>query len=109
MSLEEFWHQQAEWSQATFGADTERGPAGPLKHLRKEIEEVLADPTDLIEYVDLQFLVFDAARRAGFTYPQFEAACFHKLEVNRSRRWQKPTTDEPVEHVREDAYSQAVE
>ena len=29
----EFAKAQAEWSQATFGLDSERGPVGPLKHL----------------------------------------------------------------------------
>ena len=29
--LKSFWAAQSEWSQRTFGTDTERGPAGPLK------------------------------------------------------------------------------
>ena len=36
---QQFWDQQAEWSRATFGSDTERGPLGPLKHLEKEAKE----------------------------------------------------------------------
>lgn len=118
MSLEQFWYAQAEWSQATFGSDKERGPAGPLKHMAKEVKEAIAevaagdacvDETDkkihrhelLIELVDLQFLIFDATRRAGFGYGQLVAGCTQKLEINKNRQWQKPTTDEPVEHVRD--------
>jgi hypothetical protein len=62
-----FAKEQAEWSRATFGSDTERGPVGPLKHLAKEVEECLAKPSDRMEYADLQ---------------------------------SRPTSDDPVEHVR---------
>ena len=98
--LNEFWVELSEWSQATFGADGERGPIGPLKHLAKEVQEALADPGDLIEYADLLFLVFDATRRAGFSFEDLLAACWRKLAINRARTWPKPSSDEPVEHVR---------
>lgn len=101
-TLRMFWHSQAEWSRATFGSDTERGPQGPLKHLAKEVQECLADPSDLMEFVDMQLLIFDAARRAGFTFEQLVKGCWEKLEVNKARKWQKPTTDEAVEHVRDE-------
>lgn len=114
---QEFWKQHSEWSQATFGTDTERGPIGAAKHLRKEVDEVLAeldlqqrsdDPADpsmredlLEEFADCLFLLFDAARRAGFDYLNLMSKAFWKLDKNRKRVWQKPTKgDEPVEHVR---------
>lgn len=96
-----FWNAQAEWSRATFGSDAERGPLGPLKHLAKEVNEVIKDPTDLIEYADLLFLVCDATRRAGFTYDQLIEASWSKLAINKARQWQKPIRgDEAVEHDR---------
>lgn len=101
LTLEDFFHAQAAWSQATFGKDSERGPAGPLKHLAKEVKEALANPTDLMEYVDLQFLVFDALRRAGFTLEQLRHGCNVKLKINQARQWPKASSDEPVEHVRD--------
>lgn len=100
LSLAEFWDAHAEWSQATFGTDAERGPVGPLKHLAKEVQEALSDTSSLEEYADLLFLVFDATRRAGFTYEDLRAAVNGKLKVNMARKWNKPTSDEPVEHVR---------
>lgn len=100
--MESFWNAQAEWSRATFGSDTERGPQGPLKHLRKEVDEVLANPHDLEEYADLLFLVFDATRRAGFSYLDLDNAAWMKLEKNKQRVWSKPTTDDPVEHIRDE-------
>jgi len=101
-SLTMFWYELSNWSQNTFGSDQVRGSQGPLKHLAKEINEVLADPTDLEEYADLLFLVFDATRRAGFTFAELSEACFAKLEKNKARKWPTPTSDEPVEHIRDE-------
>lgn len=53
--------EHAEWSQATFG---NVGPVGPLKHLSKEALEAAAEPGDLSEWADMQFLLWDAQRRA---------------------------------------------
>lgn len=99
-TLEEFWRAHSEWSQATFGTDAERGPRGPLKHLLKEAQEALDDPGDVIEIIDCLFLVFDAARRAGLAYQMMVDLAFHKLEINKARKWPTPTSDEPVEHDR---------
>ncbi len=97
-----FWKAHSQWSQATFGSDSERGPTGPLKHLAKEVNEALANPSDISEFADLVFLSFDAARRAGFTYDELVAAAWAKLEVNKARKWAPPTKgDEAVEHVRD--------
>ncbi|EIS6415754.1 DUF550 domain-containing protein, partial [Salmonella enterica] len=54
--------EHAEWSDATFG---DVGPIGPLKHLSKEALEAAAEPDDLSEWADMQFLLWDAQRRAG--------------------------------------------
>jgi predicted house-cleaning noncanonical NTP pyrophosphatase (MazG superfamily) len=101
-TFEDFWRHLSDWSQATFGSDSDRGPVGPLKHLAKEVQECLEDPTDLEEFVDLQFLVFDAARRAGFTLPQLVQALWKKLDKNRQRKWGPPTANEAVEHIRDE-------
>lgn len=101
--MRRFWDEQSLWSQATFGTDSERGPAGALKHLEKEAREAKAenDPKKRsVEIADCLFLVFDAARRHGMTYDDLVGTAFGKLAVNRARKWTKPTTDEPVEHDR---------
>ena len=96
-----FWREQSHWSQATFGADSERGPVGPLKHLAKEVQEALANPTDAEEYADLFILTCDAARRSGLSLMGLLELVQKKLEKNQGREWQKPVNpDEPVEHVR---------
>ena len=113
---QKFWNEQSEWSQATFGTDTERGPLGALKHLEKEAKEAqrevekiqriqsntdssIADSLNT-EIADCLFLTFDAARRAGMTLDSLLDTAFRKLEINKQRKWNKPTSDEPVEHVR---------
>lgn len=106
----DFVAQQAEWSQATFGTDLERGPIGPLKHLAKEVQEALANINDEMEYVDCFFLTLDAARRKGMTAKRLLDLSFKKLEINKKRKWNKPTSDDPVEHDRtsEDSREQAI-
>lgn len=93
--------QQAHWSRETFGSDAERGPIGPLKHLAKEAVEAQQNPTDPSEYADCLILTLDASRRAGIGAVALLRHAIAKMAVNKSRAWPKPTSDEPVEHVRE--------
>ncbi|KSW91306.1 hypothetical protein APT74_26120 [Klebsiella pneumoniae] len=88
----------AEWSQATFG---NVGPVGPLKHLSKEALEAAAEPGDLSEWADMQFLLWDAQRRAGITDEQITQAMIDKLAVNKQREWPEPKDGEPRLHIKE--------
>ncbi|EMJ6502190.1 DUF550 domain-containing protein [Klebsiella pneumoniae] len=90
--------EHAEWSQATFG---NVGPIGPLKHLSKEALEAAAEPCDLSEWADMQFLLWDAQRRAGITDDQITQAMIEKLEVNKQREWPEPKDGEPRLHIKE--------
>ncbi|SBY74685.1 Eaa1 [Klebsiella pneumoniae] len=87
----------AEWSQATFG---NVGPVGPLKHLSKEALETAADPDDLSEWADMQFLLWDAQRRSGITDEQITQAMIDKLAVNKQREWPEPKDGEPRLHIK---------
>lgn len=87
----------AEWSQATFG---NVGPVGPLKHLSKEALEAAAEPGDLSEWADMQFLLWDAQRRAGITDEQITQAMIEKLAVNKQREWPEPKDGEPRLHIK---------
>lgn len=91
--------EQAEWSQATFGLDKERGPLGALKHLEKEAKEAQENPTDASEYADCFLLILDAARRAGFSPLELISHAQQKLEINKARKWSVPQKDMPVEHL----------
>lgn len=90
--------EHAEWSQATFG---NVGPIGPLKHLAKEAMESAAEPDDLSEWADMQFLMWDAQRRAGITDEQITQAMIEKLAVNKQREWPEPKEGEPRMHIQE--------
>ncbi|ENV7097824.1 DUF550 domain-containing protein [Salmonella enterica] len=90
--------EHAEWSYKTFG---DVGPIGPLKHLSKEALEAAAEPDDLSEWADMQFLLWDAQRRAGITDEQITQAMVEKLAVNKQRQWPEPKDDEPRLHIKE--------
>lgn len=90
--------EHAEWSQATFG---NVGPVGPLKHLSKEALEAAAEPGDLSEWADMQFLLWDAQRRASITDEQITQAMIDKLAVNKQRSWPEPKDGEPRLHINE--------
>ncbi len=94
--------EHAEWSKSTFG---DVGPVGPLKHLSKEALEAAAEPGDLSEWADMQFLLWDAQRRAGITDEQITAACIEKLAINKQRQWPEPQDGEPRLHIRSEGES----
>lgn len=91
--------RHAEWSQATFG---DVGPVGPLKHLSKEALEAAEEPDDLSEWADMQFLLWDAQRRAGISDGEITAAMEEKLKVNMERQWPEPKDGEPRQHIQND-------
>ncbi|GJK07362.1 hypothetical protein TUM17574_57540 [Klebsiella pneumoniae] len=95
---EQVRREHAEWSQITFG---NVGPIGPLKHLSKEAQEAAAEPGDLSEWADMQFLLWDAQRRAGITDEQITHAMIEKLAVNKLREWPEPKDGEPQLHIKE--------
>lgn len=95
---EQIRREHAEWSDATFG---DVGPIGPLKHLSKEALEAAAEPDDLSEWADMQFLLWDAQRRAGITDEQITRAMVEKLAVNKQRERPAPKDGEPRLHIKE--------
>ncbi|HCI8112660.1 TPA: DUF550 domain-containing protein [Klebsiella pneumoniae] len=102
---EQVRRQHAEWSQATFG---NVGPVGPLKHLSKEALEAAAEPGDLSEWADMQFLLWDAQRRAGITDELITQAMIDKLAVNKQRKWPEPKDGEPRLHIKSQPATQEV-
>ncbi|HBS6876034.1 TPA: DUF550 domain-containing protein [Klebsiella pneumoniae] len=105
MDRDKVRNEHAEWSQATFG---NVGPVGPLKHLSKEALEAAAEPDDLSEWADMQFLLWDAQRRAGITDEQITQAMIDKLAVNKQREWPEPKDGEPRLHIKSQPATQEV-
>ncbi|CUA39435.1 prophage protein (fragment) [Escherichia coli] len=98
LEREQIRHEHAKWSDSTFGCV---GPIGPLKHLSKEALEAAAEPDDLSEWADMQFLLWDAQRRAGISDAEITAAMKDKLKINMERQWPEPKDGEPRLHIKE--------
>ncbi|MGA6582870.1 dATP/dGTP pyrophosphohydrolase domain-containing protein [Escherichia coli] len=80
---------------------------GPLKHLSKEALEAAAEPDDLSEWADMQFLLWDSQRRAGISDAEITAAMEDKLKINMERQWPEPKDGEPRLHIKEPGNSPA--
>lgn len=79
--------------------------AAVVDHIRKELREVLADPSDVTEWIDVVTLALDGAWRAGHTPQAIAEALVAKRLKNEARTWPDWRTapkDKAIEHVRED-------
>lgn len=91
--------KQIPWSTKTFGPGARVG--GITKHIEKELDEIRANPTDLVEWVDVILLALDGAWRAGYTAEQIVEALFTKQARNFTREWPAPTDENTTsEHLR---------
>lgn len=93
--------RQRAFSLNTFGpgARTE----GVTDHIRKELDEILACPDDLEEWVDLILLALDGAWRAGFEPEEICDGIDAKQDKNERRVWPDWKTADPnkaIEHDR---------
>lgn len=93
--------EQRAWSERTFGP----GPRtlGVVDHIRKELKEILDNPDDLNEWVDVIILGFDGAWRAGHEPQEILDAIVAKQLRNRRRTWpdwRTMSTDQAIEHDR---------
>lgn len=85
----------AAWGADTFGAST---PESTAEHLRREVDELLEQPTNAEEQADLFHLLIQLARVSGNDLP---AAVERKFAINQRRIWAPPDRMGVVEHVRE--------
>lgn len=94
--------RQREWSERTFGPGPRVG--GIVKHIRKELDEITANPTDVEEWIDVVILALDGAWRAGSEPQQIINALIAKQAKNEARTWpdwRTLTEDDAIEHERE--------
>jgi pyrimidine deaminase RibD-like protein len=87
------------WGAATFPSSN---PYSTAEHLRREIEELLANPHNGEEQADVFHLLIQLART---TEVDLVAEVARKFAVNRRRAWQAPDEFGVVEHVREEVPS----
>lgn len=94
-------HRQRTFALEAFGPEPRT--AGTLAHIRGELDEIAANPTDITEWIDVVILAFDGALRL-FTPEQITAALVAKQARNEQRTWpdwRTVPTDQPIEHIKE--------
>jgi Protein of unknown function (DUF550) len=96
--LESYLRRQQIWSARTFGP----GPRteGIVKHIQKELGEILAKPRDLTEWIDVMQLALDGYWRHGGEPDAIMDYLQAKQNVNFQRTWPAPVDGEPTEHDR---------
>lgn len=100
MNLLDYLAKHRRWSQVTFGPG--HRTAGLVKHIQKELAEILADPLDLEEWIDVVILGLDGALRTGASDEEVVEALRAKQEKNFERKWPKGVgQDQPSEHLEE--------
>lgn len=92
--------RQAKFSLATFGPGARS--KGVVDHIRKELCEIEADPTDLKEWVDVIILALDGAWRTGATPRQIIDAIVAKQDKNEGRVWPDWRTADPEKAIEHD-------
>jgi Protein of unknown function (DUF550) len=92
-------YEQGRWAQGNFPTQT---VVSKIKHLRREVDELLANPHDRSEMADCFLLLLDIASRQNMTVAQLVEIAAQKLEINRRRQWGRPDAEGVCEHIREE-------
>jgi hypothetical protein len=77
--------RQRDFSEKTFGPG--QRSQGVVDHIRKELEEILAKPDDLEEWIDVVILALDGAWRCGGSPQQIINTLIYKQTKNENRKW----------------------
>lgn len=96
---QKLWDDITEWQDKQFPTSTVETK---LKHLKKEVGELLDSPRDHMEYADCFLLLIGAARKAGLDLGAVISTIREKLEINKKRKWGKPNKDGFTEHIKEE-------
>ena len=98
-SLGIYLYDQWAWSERTFGAG--KRTLGIISHIRKELEEIVDQPDDLSEWVDVMILAMDGYWRHGGLPQDLMGHLIAKQRKNFARTWPKQTSEnEAIEHDR---------
>lgn len=97
----QYYAAQIEWSRQTFGPGWRS--KGICQHIRKELDEIEANPTDLLEWIDVVILAMDGFWRHGGSPQEFVRLLLQKQTTNMGRTWPDWRTlaeDQAIEHDR---------
>ncbi len=98
----EYLNRTKDFSEKTFGPGYRY--RGILDHIKKEIKEIEADPSDLEEWVDIIILAFDGAWRSGADPQDIIDMIYYKQEKNEKRNWPDWRTvplNKAIEHIKD--------
>jgi hypothetical protein len=96
-NLQDFFDDIVDWQWQTFGEG--HNPVPCLMHLKKEVDEAIADPDKIEEYADILILTLAAVDRAGFDLFDLLHAAEKKHAINKQRTWGTPDEHGVVQHV----------
>lgn len=99
LTLDQVLREVVAWQTVTFPHAT---PASVVEHLRREVAELVNDPTDTSELADVVFLAVALAHELGIGVDGLTRIVANKLAINRRRTWMAPDGMGVVEHVREE-------
>lgn len=100
-ALVHFLDDKQRWSEKTFGPGDRT--VGIVNHIKQELDEVLAKPKDLSEWIDIIILALDGAWRAGFSSREIIEGLIAKHLKNKGRKWpdwRQFTNGEAINHDR---------
>jgi len=91
---------QKKWSTRVFGEG--KRTLGLTEHITKELEEIKAQPDDIMEWVDVMILALDGAWRSGHSPVEVCKAMLDKQSINLQRKWNEVKSEnESIHHVKE--------
>lgn len=96
--LQALWNRQNEFQRRVFPNQTVEAK---LKHLKREVDEAMANPSDRLEWADCLLLLFAAAAKQGLTLDDLLIAAHQKIDINNDRQWHAPDRDGVCAHVKE--------
>jgi Protein of unknown function (DUF550) len=105
-SLVAWCKRQWRWSDETFGPGERT--KGILEHIKKEMKEVVREPHDLDEWIDIVILGLDGFRRHGGSPEELIQRLDAKQQKNFARKWpdwRTMTEDDAIEHDRSEEVS----
>lgn len=94
--LRKFQHDTFQWAKATFPEATTETC---FNHLKREIKEILADPSDMTEWADGLMLYLQAASYSGVNVDELLPYMQDKFAVNKQRDWGKKDNEGVYQHV----------
>lgn len=88
------FNRMTNWAEETFPQRTNHSI---LTHLRRELDEIEANPDDLTEWADVILLFMHGLRERNFNIAQLVEALEKKFEINKNRKWGTPDEHGVVE------------